>query len=64
MYKVRKLGKKEWCYRETGFAGNLVSHGNWFLVNLAKIFIIILVVKQVTYNANVTDTTILWFFKN
>ena len=39
---------------ETSFAG-----GNWFLITLAKIFIIILVVKQITYNVKVSDITIL-----
>ena len=37
--------------RETGFA-----------VTLAKIFIIILVVKQVTYNSKVSDVTIFFIF--
>ena len=32
----------------TGFVGGLVLRGNLFLVTLAKIFIIILVVKQIT----------------
>ena len=32
----------------TGFVGELVLRGNLFLVTLAKIFIIILVVKQIT----------------
>ena len=41
---------------EAGFAGKLVllgklvSQGNWFLITLDKIFVIILVVKQITYN--------------
>ena len=39
---------------DPGFAG-----GNWFLVTLAKIFVIILMVKQITYNAKVSDITIL-----
>ena len=52
-----------WFYRETGFTGKLVLQGNLCLVNLAKIFFIILVVKQVTYNAKVSDITILCFFK-
>ena len=45
--------------RETGCAGKLVAQGNLFLVTLAKIFVIILVVKQITYNAKVSDITIL-----
>ena len=45
--------------RGTGFAGELVSQGNLFLVTLAKIFVIILMVKQITYNAKVSDITIL-----
>ena len=45
--------------REAGFAGKLVSQGSWFLVTLAKIFVIILMVKQITYNAKVSDITIL-----
>ena len=49
---------------ETGFAGKLVSQGNWFLVTLAKIFITILVVKGITYNAKVSDITVLWFLRN
>ena len=48
-----------WCRRKTGLAGKLVSQGNWFLVTLAKIFFIILMVKQITYNAKVNDITIL-----
>ena len=39
---------------ETGYAG-----GNLFLITLAKIFIIILVVKKITYNAKATEITIL-----
>ena len=46
-----------WFGRETGLAGKLVWQGNLFLVTLAKIFIIILVVKQITYNAKVSDIT-------
>ena len=45
--------------RETGLAEKPVWQGNCFLVTLAKIFIIILVVKQNTYNAKVSDITIL-----
>ena len=55
---------------EIGFAGRdwfhgvrLVSWGDWFLVTYPKIFIIILVVKQITYNVKISDITILWFFK-
>ena len=62
---------------EIGFAGGdwfhggrdwfhgvrLVSWGDWFLVTYPKIFIIILVVKQITYNVKISDITILWFFK-
>ena len=47
MLKVRKLGKIE-CRGKTGFAWEMVLQGNLFLVKLAKTFIIILVVKQVT----------------
>ena len=43
---------------DIAFAGKLVSQGNLFLVTLAEIFIIILVVKQITYNAKVSDITI------
>ena len=57
------VSQGNWFCRETGFAGKLVLQGNWFLVTLAKIFIIILVVKQITYNAKVSDITILYFFK-
>ena len=39
-----------------------VLQWHWFLVTLAKIFVIILVVKQITYNVKVSDITILWFF--
>ena len=48
-----------WFRRWAGFVGKLVllakliSRGNWFLVTFAKIFIIILVVKQITYNGKV-----------
>ena len=40
----------------------LFSWGNFFLVTLAKNFVIILVVKQTTYYAKVSNITILWFF--
>ena len=33
--------------RESGFAEKLVSQGNLFLVTLAKIFIVVFVVKQI-----------------
>ena len=56
--KLMKSNKLNWFRRETGFAGKLVSQ-NLFLVTLAKIFIIILVVKQITYNAKVSDIKIL-----
>ena len=56
--KLMKSNKLNWFW-ETGFAGELVSQGNWLLVTLAKIFILILVVKQITYNAKVSDITIL-----
>ena len=62
-----------WFLGETGFAGKLVSwgglsgklvwRGNWFFVTLGKTFINILVVKQSTYNAKVSDNEILWLFK-
>ena len=55
--KVVWQGK--WFGRESGLAGKLVWQGNWFLDTLAQIFIIILVVKQITYNAKVSDITIL-----
>ena len=45
-----------------GFAGKLVSQENLFFVTFAKIFIIILVAKQITFNAKVSDITILRFF--
>ena len=45
------VSRGSWFYRGAGFAGKLVSQGSWFLDTLAKIFIIILVVKQITYNA-------------
>ena len=35
---------------EIGFAGKPVSRGNSFFVTLAKIFVIILVAKQLIYN--------------
>ena len=44
---------------ETGLAGKPVWRGNSFFVTLAKIFVIILVVKQLTYNAKVNDITVL-----
>ena len=49
---------------ETGFAGRLVLQKNWFcretgFLTLGKLFIIMLVVKQITYNAKVSDNTIL-----
>ena len=47
----RLVWRGDWFGGETGLAGRLVSQGNCFLVTLAKIFIIILVVKQITYNA-------------
>ena len=67
------MSRGNWCRRETGVAGKLISQENWFpgfavtlvsqghlfLVTLAKIFVIILVEKQITYNAKVSDTTIL-----
>ena len=52
-----------WFCGEIGFVGKLVPHGNLFLVNLAKIFIMVLVVKQGTYNAKVSGITVLQFFK-
>ena len=52
-----------WFGRETGLAGKLVWQGNFFLVTLANIFVIILVVKEITYNAKVSNITILRFFK-
>ena len=56
--KLMKSNKLNWFW-ENGFAGELVSQGKWLLVTLAKIFILILVVKQITYNAKVSDITIL-----
>ena len=38
---------------------SLGATGNWFFVTLGKTFINILVVKQSTYNANVSDKKIL-----
>ena len=40
--------------RESGFAEKLVSQGNLFLVTLAKIFIVVLVVKQIIMQKLVT----------
>ena len=70
--------QESWFYRqETAFAGRetgsagrklvlqaekLVPQGNLFLVNNTKIIIVILVVKQITYNAKVIDITTLRFF--
>ena len=51
--------RRSWFGGEAGFGGKLVSWGSWFLVTLAKIFVIILMVKQITYNAKVSDITIL-----
>ena len=48
-----------WIRGETDFAGRLALRGDWFLVTLAKIFTVILVVKQINYNAKVSDITIL-----
>ena len=48
-----------WFGGEAGLAGKLVWRGNLFLVTLAKIFVIILVVKQITYIGKVSDITIL-----
>ena len=45
--------------RDMGLAGTLVSQGNFFLVTFAKIFVILLVAKQITYNVKVIDITIL-----
>ena len=42
-----------------GLAGKLVWPGNLFFVTLGKTFINILVVKQITYNAKVSDNKIL-----
>ena len=42
-----------------GFARKLVSQGKLLLVTLAKVFIIVLVVKQITNNAKFSDITIL-----
>ena len=58
-------GVRDWFRRvRDWFRGvRLVSWGDWFLVTYPKIFIIILVVKQITYNAKISDITILWFFK-
>ena len=59
---LRNFVIRYWFRMETGFGGKLVSQENWFLVTLAKTFVIKLVVKQITYNAKVSDITILWFF--
>ena len=45
--------------RESGLTGKVVWRGNLFLVTLAKIFVIVLMVKQITYNAKVSVITIL-----
>ena len=49
------VSQGNWFRKETGFAGKLVSQGNFFLVTLGKTFMNILVVKQSTYNAKVSD---------
>ena len=56
---LRNFVIRYWFRMETGFGGKLVSQENWFLVTLAKTFVIKLVVKQITYNAKVSDITIL-----
>ena len=48
-----------WFGGEAGLAGRLVWRGSWFFVNLGKTFINILVVKQSTYNAKVSDNEVL-----
>ena len=53
------VSRGRWFRGAGSFAGQVVSRGNWFLVTLAKIFVIILMVKQITYNAKVSDITIL-----
>ena len=53
------VSQGNWCRRETGVAGKLVAQGNWFFVTLANIFVIILMMKQITYNGKVSDITIL-----
>ena len=49
---------------ETNFAWKLVSQGISFIVAFAKIFVTILVVKQITYNAKVSDIKTLCFLRN
>ena len=53
------VSQGQWLRKETGLAEKLASQGNWFLVTVAKIFITILVVKEITYNAKVSDITVL-----
>ena len=48
-----------WFGRETGLVGKLVWQGNLLFVTLCKTFINILVVKQITYTAKVSDNNIL-----
>ena len=48
------VSQRNWFGGETGLAKKLVWQGNWFLLPL---------LKQITYNAKVSDITILWFLK-
>ena len=52
------VSRGNWSRGEIGLAGKLVSQVNLFFVTLGKIFINILVVKQITYNAKVSDNTV------
>ena len=59
---VSDVSQGEWFGGDSGLTGKVVWRGNLFLVTLAKIFVIVLMVKQITYNAKVSVITILRFF--
>ena len=48
-----------WLGRETGLVGKVVWQENLIFVTLAKITIVTVVVKQITYNVKISDITIL-----
>ena len=58
-FEGKLASQGNWLHRETGFAGKMALQENLFFVTLAKMFIIILVVKQITYNAKVSNIAIL-----
>ena len=58
------VSQGKWFSRGNGFGGEVVSQGNLFLVTLANIFVIIIVEKQITYNARASDITIKIFLRN